>query len=134
MSETQTQTVQTLIDRWVEFWNTYDLDQFDALFADEGATYFSSEYDGLIIGRDALRTHHAGFGFVPGGKSSANLLWLTGTTMRWAGEAVTVLAIWHFQRAGAATSQQGPVTFVVVPQQNGYRISHAHFANGRGTS
>lgn len=121
-----------LIERWVAFWNSYDLDQLDALFVGaDTITYFSSERGGLITGRAALRQHHAGFGFVSGGKPSANRLWLSEMAVRPASGAVLVLATWHFQRAGAAAEQHGPVTFVVVPQGGELRIAHCHFANAR---
>ena len=56
-------------------WNNYDLNQVDKLF-DSSSTYFSSERAGLIHGKDSLKKHHESFGFVAGGKESANKLWL----------------------------------------------------------
>jgi hypothetical protein len=121
-----------LIERWVAFWNSYDLDQFDALFVSaDTVTYFSSERGGLITGQAELRQHHAGFGFVSGGKPSANRLWLTDIALCQISGAQTLLAIWHFQRAGAPAEQHGPVTFVLAPEQGEVRIAHAHFANAR---
>lgn len=121
-----------LIERWVSFWNSYNLDQFDALFVSgDTVTYFSSERGGLITGFVALRQHHAGFGFVSGGKPSANRLWLSEMAVRPASGAALVLATWHFQRAGAPTKQHGPVTFVVVPHAGELRIAHCHFADAR---
>ncbi len=94
MAEVEMHAVEGLLERWVAFWNSYDLDQFDALFvAGEQATYFSSEYDGLICGSVALRQHHVGFGFVPGGKRSGNRLWLSDTAIDWHGEVALVTAI-----------------------------------------
>jgi hypothetical protein len=40
-----------------------------------------------------------------------------------------VLATWLFERPGAEAPQRGPVTFVVVRTDDGYRIAHGHFAN-----
>lgn len=121
-----------LIERWVAFWNSYDLDQVDTLFVGaDTVTYFSSERGGLLTGQAALRQHHAGFGFVSGGKPSANRLWLSDVAVRHASGAALVLATWHFQRAGAPAAQHGPVTFVVVPHTGELRIAHCHFANAR---
>jgi ketosteroid isomerase-like protein len=125
----QTQAA-ALIKAWVKMWNTYDLSQVDSLFlADSSVTYFSSERRGLIQGPAALRAHHAGFGFVAGGKAQPNRLWLEQREMRWHGHVAVVLAAWHFHRSGAATTQSGPVTFVLVPRSGQYRLAHAHFAN-----
>lgn len=119
-----------LIDEWVKFWNTYDLTQMDRLFlTDEHATYFSSEKQGIVRGHDALLKHHAGFGFVPGGKTSGNRLWLEGTEHDVFDGSAVVTAIWCFQRAGAERIQRGPVTLVYVAAPDGWRIAHANFGN-----
>jgi hypothetical protein len=121
--------VRRLLDRWERSWNTYDLREVDSLFfRDNSVTYFSSEKGGLITGVDRLREHHAGFGFVAGGKASPNRLWLADTTTRWHGRVATVLATWNFRREDG-TQQSGPVTLVIAPRGRGFRISHAHFAN-----
>ena len=91
-------------------------------------TYFSSERDGLPQGMEALRAHHTGFGFVPGGKDQPNQLLLESVVTHWQGATAVVLATWIFRRADGS-AQQGPVTFVLVPRSDGYRIAHAHFAN-----
>jgi ketosteroid isomerase-like protein len=128
--EKMSKQLQRTLDAWVQFWNTYDLDQVERLFVpDDSVTYFSSEFDGLIHGIEAMRQHHLRFGFVSGGKTTGNRLWLTDVVTQWHGEVATVCAAWHFQRAGANTSQHGPVTFVFVPHTNEYRIAHGHFAN-----
>ena len=115
---------------WVEMWNTFDLNQVDALFLRDGrVTYFSSEKPGLIVGAEALREHHRGFGFAPGGANRGSRLWLEGTRAQAYGSAVVVAATWFFQRAGSATSQRGPVTLILVNDGAGCRIAHAHFAN-----
>ena len=58
------------LERWVEMWNSYDLDEVNELFLDDpGLTYFSSEKEGVIRGMEAVLEHHRGFGFVPGGGS-----------------------------------------------------------------
>lgn len=120
------------LDAWVATWSSYDLDAVDRLFvADATVTYFSSERNGLIQGIDALREHHRGFGFRPGGAATGARLWLEGVEVRWEGDAAVVLAQWLFARAGSqGPPQKGPVTFVLVPRDGGFRILHAHFANG----
>ena len=65
------------VGAWVEFWNTYELSKVDELFVtDSSLTYLSSEKEGVMQGIDAIRDHHRGFGFVEGGKESANKLWV----------------------------------------------------------
>lgn len=121
----QQRTPQLLITAWEKSWNTYNLDDVTQLFVnDSSVTYFSSERAGLIHGIDSLTKHHRSFGFVPGGKSSSNRLWLTET--RYLSNAAT--ATWHFQRPGSPI-QQGPVTFILKSVPGGYRIAHAHFSN-----
>ena len=47
--------VERALDRWVELWNTYNLDMVEELFlTDDRVTYFSSEKRGLIEGYEAL--------------------------------------------------------------------------------
>jgi hypothetical protein len=115
---------------WVEMWNRFDLDRVDALFVrDARLTYFSSEKPGRIAGIEALREHHRGFGFVPGGAERGSRLWLEAVQGHTFGRVVVVTATWFFQRAGSATSQRGPVTLILVNEGAGCRIAHAHFAN-----
>ncbi|MDP2957814.1 MAG: nuclear transport factor 2 family protein [Longimicrobiales bacterium] len=120
------------LDAWVAVWNSFDLDGVDRLFvADASVTYFSSERNGLIQGIEALREHHHGFGFRPGGAAAGSRLWLEDVEVRWEGETAVVLAQWLFARAGSeGPPQKGPVTFVFVARDGEYRILHAHFANG----
>lgn len=121
----QERTPQRLMAAWERSWNTYDLNEVTRLFVnDSSVTYFSSERAGLIHGMDSLLRHHRSFGFVPGGKSATNRLWLSGT--RYLPAAVT--ATWHFQRPGS-DEQKGPVTFILKTVPGGYRIAHAHFSN-----
>jgi hypothetical protein len=122
-----------VVDEWVAFWNTYDLSQFDRLFlTDARVSYFSSEKEGLVRGADAVRAHHAGFGFVPGGKTSGNRLWLDDVHAERLGPAVVVTAIWYFRRAGSEQNQRGPVTLVYVEDGGRHRIAHANFGNYAG--
>jgi hypothetical protein len=115
---------------WVDMWNRFDLDRVDALFLRDGRlTYFSSEKPGLIAGIDALRQHHRGFGFVPGGAARGSRLWLEAVQAHTYDRAVVVTATWFFQRPGSAPPQRGPVTLVLVNDGEGCRIAHAHFAN-----
>jgi len=104
----------------------------DRLFVTDGTvTYFSSERNGLIEGFDAIREHHDGFGFRAGGAATGSRLWLEDVAVRWEGETAVVMAQWYFARAGAdGPPQKGPVSFVFVPRDGGFRILHAHFANG----
>ena len=115
---------------WVDMWNRFDLDRVDALFIhDARLTYFSSEKPGLIAGIDAVRQHHRGFGFVPGGADRGSRLWLETVQAHTYGNVVVVTATWLFQRAGSATAQRGPVTLLLLGDGGKCRIAHAHFAN-----
>jgi hypothetical protein len=121
----QERSPEALLAAWEKSWNTYDLTEVSRLFVtDNTVTYFSSERAGLIQGIDSLIRHHKGFGFVEGGKASANRLWLTDVRHR----PLSATATWHFQRPGSA-EQRGPVTFILQQGGNGYRIAHAHFSN-----
>lgn len=121
----QQKTPRALIAAWERSWNTYDLNDVTKLFVnDSSVTYFSSERPGLIHGIDSLVAHHRSFGFVPGGKTSENRLWLS--AVRYLPNAVT--ATWHFRRPGG-DEQRGPVTFILRTDKSGYRMAHAHFSN-----
>lgn len=121
---------ELLIDAWVKMWNTYNLSLVDQLFvADQSVTYFSSEYTGLIRGIEALRNHHAGFGFVQGRKQSENKLWLKEEQYYRNAQTCLVTATWFFQRAGSAQYQAGAVTFLLVKSKGNWKIKHAHFSN-----
>lgn len=123
-------TIQNAISQWVEMWNTYDLSQIEALFLiDDRLTYFSSEREGAMIGVDAVREHHRKFGFVPGGKPSANKLWLEDIHIADFGGNAVATGLWLFQRAGSERVQRGPVTFVYLKQEDGYRLAHLNFGN-----
>ncbi len=124
------QAPSAVIQDWVRMWNSYDLDLVDRLFVnDSTVTYFSSERPGLIAGIAALREHHVGFGFVPGGTVTGNRLWLEGEHQIVTESAALVTATWKFQRHGDTTVQRGPVTFVLVSRDTAFRILHAHFSN-----
>lgn len=124
-----TNTIQQALDTWLEFWNGYDLDQIDQLY-DEQLTYFSSETEGLMQGREQLRAQHVGFGFVPGGKESPNLLSLEGVVVQPWGEGAVVSAIWCFRRGGpGGREQRGPCTLVLAWDGERYRFIHTHFSN-----
>lgn len=117
------------VNAWVEIWNTYDLDQVDRLFLqDARVSYFSSEKEGAVIGIDAVREHHRGFGFVEGGKDQPNKLWLEDLHTSTFEDSTVVTGIWFFQRSDG-TLQRGPVTIVYVKKGGEFRIAHMHFAN-----
>ncbi len=119
-----------IVDEWVKFWNTYDLDQVPKLFLSDGrVTYFSSEKQGVIKGYEALVKHHEGFGFVKGGKASQNKLWLEGMDVEDFGDSVIVCAVWFFKRPTSETPQKGPVTIVYEKEEGEWKIAHANFGN-----
>jgi hypothetical protein len=118
------------LDDWVSFWNTYDLSACDDLFLrDDRLTYFSSEQEGVLRGFDAVRAHHEGFGFVPGGRAKPTRLWLEEVHRSEFAGATIVSATWCFSKDGRPGIQRGPVTFVFVPAEETWRIAHAHFGN-----
>jgi hypothetical protein len=126
----QMSTPQATIAAWEKMWNSYDLSWVDRLFVtDQPVTYFSSEYAGLIRGVEALRDHHAKFGFVNGGKLSGNKLWLEDNRYDLNGQTCLVTATWFFLRAESDHYQAGPVTFFLVKQADEWRIKYAHFSN-----
>jgi ketosteroid isomerase-like protein len=119
-----------LIDNWVRFWNTFDLNQVENLFLkDDRVTYFSSEKVGLIKGYEELVKHHEGFGFVNGGKPQLSKLWLEEIDVEDFGDSAIVSAIWFFKRPNSENLQRGPVTIVYERTDNGWRIAHANFGN-----
>jgi tetratricopeptide (TPR) repeat protein len=125
-------TVGTALTAWNLSWNIYDLDLAGNLFVPGSrTTYFSSEKPGRIAGFEALMQHHRGFGFVPGGKTADNRLWLENFTVWEEKDMAFVTAGWGFDRdvAGPGPVQRGPVTFILVRGDDGWRIVHAHFAN-----
>ena len=113
-------------------WNSYDLDLVDELFlTDANVSYLSSEREGAIVGIDGVREHHVGFGFVSGGEPPEATLWMEDVEVTTPGGITVVTGTWYFRRGADATAelQRGPVTFVYVPTDDGYRIAHAHFAD-----
>jgi hypothetical protein len=117
---------------WVRLWATYDLSLVDELFLnDETVTYLSSEKRGLIRGIDAVREHHRGFGFVEGGTTPDNELWVEDIVSNVYGTTAVVTGVWFFgDRAQDRESlQQGPMTLVYALEGNEYRLAHLHFAN-----
>jgi hypothetical protein len=117
------------VDAWVSLWNSYDLTQVDKLFLKSSQlTYFSSEKEGIIRGIEAVREHHRGFGFVDGGKTQENKLWVEDVQTDVFGKTAVVTGIWFFQRSSGEI-QRGPLTIVYVQAGVEYRIAHMHFAN-----
>jgi hypothetical protein len=116
---------------WLRAWNTRDLTLADALFLkDTSVTYFSSEREGLIHGFDAIREHHAGFGFVPGGSTPHDELWVEDFSVSVYPQTAVITGIWHFgDRANARGEiQKGPMTVVYVWDGGAYKIAHMNFA------
>jgi len=119
-----------IIDDWVRFWNTFDLNQIEELFLkDDRVSYFSSEFEKLIKGYDNLIKHHEGFGFVKGGKEIRSKLWLEEIDVEDLGDSAIVGAIWFFKRSNTENPQKGPVTIVYERTTDGWRIAHANFGN-----
>lgn len=122
-----------LVGTWVRMWNSYDLDQVEALFiTDERVSYFSSEFEGAIQGFQRVLEHHEGFGFVPGGEERDTRLWTEDLSEARFGEMAVLTGIWYFQRGsgeGAAPPQKGPVTFVCILREGEWRFAHMNFGN-----
>jgi len=120
-----------LLQDWTDMWNSYDLSQVDNLFlTNEHATYFSSEKQGLIVGIEAVREHHVGFGFVPGGAEKDTKLWLDDVHIEIYSTTAVVTAVWYFEKSlpDNRQIQKGPVTIIYTPTECGYRIAHMNFA------
>lgn len=121
------------VGKWVESWQNYDLDLVDKLFLqDDRLTYFSSEKQGAIIGFPAVKQHHQGFGFVPGGKQQPNELWVEDLNCADFGDTAIVTGIWYFKRQDGS-QQHGPVTIVYIRGGNKFLISHMNFSNYNNT-
>jgi len=122
-----------LVTTWVEMWNSYDLDQVRNLFlTDDRVSYFSSEFQGVIQGFDAVLEHHEGFGFVSGGDDRATRLWVEDVTEDRFGSSAVLTGVWYFARGGAeldTSPQRGPVTFVCVLEDGAWRFAHMNFGN-----
>ena len=130
LSQNETEHV---INKWLELWETYDLNLLDDIFLQtEDLTYFSSEKEGLMIGYKHLKPHHSGFGFVEGGKQPKKSLWLEDIKTKIYGETAMVAAIWYFGDRNAVKNSvsKGPVTFILINDKQGNtKIVHTHFAN-----
>ena len=127
---TPTLDVNAHVAEWVEFWGTYDLSKLDDLFLAD-ATYLSSEREGLIVGLDALREHHAGFGFVDGGFEQEQELWVEDVQASAFESSAVVTAVWFFGDRGAPREgvSRGPMTAVYVWTDDGFKIAHMQFGN-----
>ncbi len=122
---------QEEVKAWVSMWNSYDLSMVDNLFlTDERLTYFSSEKEGLIEGFMAVREHHRSFGFIEGGKIQDNKLWVEDLEVNEFPSMAVVTGIWFFRRGPEDSKDitRGPVTFIYVRDEEGYRLAHLHFS------
>lgn len=120
--------IRKCVDEWVKMWNTYDLLQVKKLFLNsDKLTYFSSEKEGIIKGIEEVVRLHEGFGFVKGGKSQNNKLWLENLIITPLGQTAVVTGIWLFKKPGKL--QKGPVTIVYWNEAKDFKIAHMHFAN-----
>jgi len=127
------QEIAPVIDKWLELWETYDVNMLDEIFLDsDELTYFSSEKEGLMKGFDQLKPHHIGFGLVEGGKTPDKTLWLEAIETRIYNGSAMVGGIWYFGDKSHPKDSiaKGPVTFVLTKDQKGaVKIMHTHFAN-----
>ncbi len=126
---------RSLLNAWVELWGSYDLDAVDSLFIqDSRLTYFSSETEGLIRGYDAIIEHHRGFGFEPGGVERDRLIWVEDVEIVDFESTALIGAIWYFGDPDSpGDAQRGPMSFLAVRTDEGYRIGHMHFATYPGS-
>jgi len=118
------------VESWVGLWNSYDLNLVDDLFlTDSTVTYFSSEREGLIVGIEAVRAHHEGFGFVAGGREAEQELWVEDLHTAQHGPSAIVTGIWYFgDRQDEPTEiQRGPFTFIYVQSEGTFRLAHLNF-------
>lgn len=117
------------VGKWVEMWNTYNLDEVDHLFVhSDDLSYFSSEKEGIIMGLEAVKEHHAAFGFVAGGKEPTSQLWLENIQVSGSDRNPIVTAIWYFHKANGEL-QHGPVTIIYTQSGEEYLIQHMNFGN-----
>ena len=137
-SSSEVETAQTdyqeLLQKWITMWNRTDLSAVDRIFLPDGrVSYFSSEIPGLIRGIEALREHHRGFGFGPGGGDPESELSMSDVEGTVFGPVTVVTGTWHFRKKTEKTNpQSGPVTFVFIREAERIRIAHAHFADQPG--
>ena len=133
-TEDPIQDVQFDVDKqigdWVDMWDSYDLSLVENLFlTDSRVTYFSSEYEGVIKGIEAIRKHHEGFGFVPGGKEQENKLWVEDIHSEVFGTTAVVTGIWYFSQGSEKNEkpQRGPMTLVYIREGDEFRLAHLNF-------
>ncbi len=150
-------TPRELVATWVDMWNSYDLNQVEKLFlTDDRVSYFSSEFQGAIQGFESVLEHHEGFGFVAGGDDSRGTrLWVEDLTEDRFTDTAVLTGVWFFTRTdfppeagdpaeavdapdsgggspaaeADAPPQKGPVTFVCVLEEGGWRFAHMNFGN-----
>uniref|UniRef100_A0A0G4I5R1 SnoaL-like domain-containing protein n=1 Tax=Chromera velia CCMP2878 TaxID=1169474 RepID=A0A0G4I5R1_9ALVE len=127
------------LSAWLDMWNRKDLNVVDDLFLNSPSevTYFSSESEGLIVGLDRVRDHHAGLGLVPGGlKEVPTVLSLEGLYTQSLTSAFpcvkVVSAVWVFTwKHGEKEPMKGPCTLVYRQEEGDEQawIVHMNFGN-----
>lgn len=119
------------LNAWLNLWRRYDLDALEDVFlVDPALTYFASDTEGVMQGWDAVRSYYEEQGFVPGGFSVTDELWLENTLITDFEESAVVSAVWRFgNRVTPADAGRGPFTMVVVKTNTGFRVSHVNMAN-----
>ncbi len=127
----QSQSPLEALEQWVEMWATHDLNAVDDLFRrDETITYFSSSFEGVIVGYDAVVEHHRRLGFVAGGADSPAQLWVENETVTLSARSANVAAIWYFgDPDDDEPDQHGPMSMMVSKEKSGWKIVHMHFGN-----
>ena len=119
--------VEKVIGEWVEMWMQYDLSKIDELFLEsDDLTYYSSEKQRVMKGLEAVKEHHRGYGFVPGGKKHGNKIWAENLEATPIDNVVAVTGIWHYRQVMGA-HQWGSFSFVYVNKDDRFLLAHLHF-------
>lgn len=131
VSTTGHESPRQALNAWLNLWRRYDLDALEDVFlVDPALTYFASDSEGVIEGWEAVRSYYEEQGFVPGGFSVTDELWLEDTLITDFEDSAVVSAVWRFgNRVTPETAGRGPFTMVIVRTNTGFRVSHVNMAN-----